>query len=301
MSVRPPSSCRRLAPLVASHPDGELDAAQIATVESHVTECAGCREELALRSALRASLRDGSPKAPPSLREKLQKRLADERERADKGTLVPAPAATVTPLPHVRPARTTPPRSRLRARHMVPFVAAAAAAFVYAMQSGKPAGEETASPAGTPSLYNPKAVVQLDGILDDLVSLHKTPLPPEVTVQDEVRKFDPFVGVPVEPPKLQVFGAKWLGGRVLPIRDSRAAMLQYAMGGGQRVTVYVYDPKRVKQESRTLLPKTVRNLPVLVGNVGGVNVAAVERRGVGYAVATDLGEPESVELAAASE
>lgn len=184
----------------------------------------------------------------------------------------------------------------------MPFVAAAAAAFVYATQSGKPADKDVSSHADASARPTSQAAaVPLDGILDDLVSLHKSPLPPEVTAQDEVRKFDPFVGVPVEPPKFQAFGAQWMGGRVLPIRSSRAAMLQYAMGGGHRVTVYVYDAKRVKQESHTLLPLMVRNRPVLSGNVAGVNIAAVERRGVGYAVATDLGERESVELAAASE
>jgi hypothetical protein len=44
----------------------------------------------------------------------------------------------------------------------------------------------------------------------------------------------------------------------------------------------------------------VRNAPVFVGNVRGYNVAATERRGVGYALATDLNERESLELVAAS-
>lgn len=189
----------------------------------------------------------------------------------------------------------------LRARYAVPFAVAAGVAFAVSMREA-PSKHE---PAHTVAAHvSPPAhqanMMALDGILDELVSLHAQPLPPEVTQQDEVRKFDPFVGVPVEPPKLQNFGAKWVGGRVLPIRDSRAAMLQYSLAGGHRVTVYVYDPRRVKPESAKLTPRVVRNNPMLVGNVRGYNIAATERQGVGYAIATDLDEPESVELAAAA-
>jgi hypothetical protein len=122
-----------------------------------------------------------------------------------------------------------------------------------------------------------------------------------VSRPEDVRTFDTFVGVPVEPPKFSPFGARWEGARILPIRDSRAAMMQYSMAGGHRVTVYVYDPSRLRGESRHLRPQLVRSTPVLVGKVRGFNVAATERRGVGYALATDLGERESVELAMAGQ
>ncbi|HEU4536690.1 MAG TPA: hypothetical protein VFS00_21340, partial [Polyangiaceae bacterium] len=89
------------------------------------------------------------------------------------------------------------------------------------------------------------------------------------------------------------------GGRMLPVRDHRAAMLQYGMASGHRVTVYVYDPRRVQPEQRWLRERTtVRNAPVYVGSMRGFNVAATERRGIGYAIATDLDEREIVELAA---
>jgi hypothetical protein len=142
--------------------------------------------------------------------------------------------------------------------------------------------------------------VGLDGIVHELVSLHAQPLPPEVTQPEEIRRFDPFVGVPVEPPKFQRFGAKWEGGRMLPLRDSRAAVLQYSMAGGHRISVYVYDPRRVRPESSTLRQRVIQDSPVYVGNVRGYNVVATERRGVGYAVATDLDERENIELIAAS-
>jgi hypothetical protein len=277
---------------------------------------------------VRASLRTVVPlKATSSLRDRVRAAMAAEAARtsgpvdavvapveAAPAALVPvasalptAPAATPLPIV-VRRGRAPrkPASGPMRARYLVPFAVAAAAAFAVASKSPLP-DPNAAPPLGQASIYNTAGVASvaagtmgLDGILDDLVSLHAQPLPPEVTQQDEVRRFDPFVGVPVEPPKLQPFGAKWVGGRVLPIRDSRAAMLQYAMGGGHRVTVYVYDPRRVRQESRTLQARTVRNASVLVGSVRGYNVAATERQGVGYALATDLGDAESAELVAAA-
>ena len=48
----------------------------------------------------------------------------------------------------------------------------------------------------------------------------------------------------------------------------------------------------------TLEPRVVRNLPVYVGSRRGYSIAALEKRGVGYAVATDLNDRESAELVA---
>lgn len=325
-----PSSCKRLSVAVETFLDGELEPSQVVDVETHLTSCGCCREKVALHRSVRASLRTVVPlKAPSSLRDRVRCAMAAEAARtsgpvdavvvapvveAAPAALVPvasalptAPAATPLPIV-VRRGRAPrkPASGPMRARYLVPFAVAAAAAFAVASKSPLP-DPNAAPPLGQASIYNTAGVASvaagsmgLDGILDDLVSLHAQPLPPEVTQQDEVRRFDPFVGVPVEPPKLQPFGAKWVGGRVLPIRDSRAAMLQYAMGGGHRVTVYVYDPRRVRQESRTLQARTVRNASVLVGSVRGYNVAATERQGVGYALATDLGDAESAELVAAA-
>lgn len=193
------------------------------------------------------------------------------------------------------------PSGPLRSRYALPFAVAAGVAFAISMRKApsQVEGSRAAAAVSEAAVVHP-ASTGLDGILDDLVALHAQPLPPEVTREDDVRRFDPFVGVPVQAPELQPFGAKWVGGRMLPLRESRAAALQYSLAGGHRVTVYVYDPRRVKQESRQLQHRIVRNAPVFVGNVRGYNVAATERRGVGYALATDLDERESLELMVAS-
>ncbi|RYE93508.1 MAG: hypothetical protein EOO75_04210 [Myxococcales bacterium] len=213
--------------------------------------------------------------------------------------------ALTRPEPAARPATVTSLEEHraqrpLRVRYAVPFAVAAAAAFAVTVHGPMQAATSgTASPA-PPAPTAMRASMGLDGIVDELVSMHAQPLPPEVTQPDEVHRFDPFVGVPVEPPKLQTFGAKWVGGRILPLRDSRAAMLQYSLAGGHRISVYVYDPRQVNSVSTVMRQRVVRDANVYVGNIRGYNVAATERRGVGYAIATDLDEPESMELVAAS-
>ncbi len=203
------------------------------------------------------------------------------------------PTSNVTSLEEHRAQRP------FRARYTVPFAVAAAAAFAVTVHRPVDVAP-SASSAPKVAAASMQPSMGLDGIVDELVSMHAQPLPPEVTQPDEVHRFDPFVGVPVEPPKLQTFGAKWVGGRMLPIRDSRTAMLQYSLAGGHRISVYVYDPRRVRPESTSMRQRQVRDAQVYVGNVRGYNVAATERHGVGYAFATDLGEPESLELVSAS-
>jgi len=59
---------------------------------------------------------------------------------------------------------------------------------------------------------------RFDQILDELVSLHANPLPPEPTNPDELQRFDPLVGVPVRRPAFKPFGANFNGARVHALR-----------------------------------------------------------------------------------
>ena len=292
-------ACRGLSMAVETYLDGELEPGQIVEVESHLAECPTCREHVALHRATRTSMRATlRATVSDSFRDRLRARLAEERALA--AVPVATPSEQATPIPVAAPPRRTRAAGPLRARYVVPFALAAAAAFAVTVRTrpSEDVGRSANLSSARPTLYN-EAGFGIDGILDDMVAQHASPLPSEVSHQEEVRRFDAFVGVPVEPPKLSPFGARWEGARILPLRDSRAAMLQYSMAGGHRVTVYVYDPSRLRGTSRHLTPRVVRSTAVLVGNVRGYNVAATERRGVGYALATDLGEPESVELALA--
>lgn len=320
------SPCQTISSALDTYLDGELSPPQIVEVESHLAQCTNCRERVALDRAMRSSIKSVAHlRAPLSLRERMRSVMVSERaiqEQLFTSAGLPAQPRCrnelATVLPFRRPSHVTPAINRgclkapaprivslaerralkpLRARYAVPFAVAAGVAFAVSVHSPRPLAPP---PTEVKAAASPQPDLGLDGIVNELVSLHAQPLPPEVTQPDEVRRFDPFVGVPVEPPKLQRFGAKWVGGRMLPIQSSRAAVLQYSMAGGHRISVYVYDPRQVRPESSTLRQRVVRDAPVYVGNIRGYNVAATEHRGIGYAVATDLDEPESVELVAAT-
>jgi hypothetical protein len=178
--------------------------------------------------------------------------------------------------------------------------AAAAAAAVLGISSRKsPSTDEAARPLEATT----RASVGLDAMIDQFVDWHASPLPPEITNPNDLPGFEPYVGVPVHPPALSPFGARWLGGRMLPVREVRnAAMLQYTLGSGHRVSIYVYDPRRISTRASRLQARMMSGAPdpVYIGHVRGWSVAAHEGRGVGYAIASDLDDDESAELALAT-
>jgi hypothetical protein len=90
---------------------------------------------------------------------------------------------------------------------------------------------------------------------------------------------------------------------MLPVGEVRnAAMLQYTLPSGHRVSVYVYDPSRIPSGASHLERRMMSAAPdpVYVGHVRGWSVATRERRGVGYALASDLDDDENTELALAT-
>jgi anti-sigma factor RsiW len=133
-------------------------------------------------------------------------------------------------------------------------------------------------------------------VLDEMVNYHAAPPAPQITEQRLVEKLEPEVGVPVRLPALNQYGAAWEGGSVIPMRKQkqRAAIFRYRVAD-HPVTVYVYDARRMPLRG-VLEPRVVRNQPVHVGERRGYSIAALERRGVGYAVTTDLNDNESAEL-----
>jgi len=141
---------------------------------------------------------------------------------------------------------------------------------------------------------------RFDRMLDELVSLHANPLPPETTDPEDLQRFDPLVGVPVRRSTLRPFDGHFKGARVHAMRDRRAAILHYTVRGKHRVTVYVFNPQEVPIRDARLKHRIVRKHPVYVGQLRGYSVATTEDRGVGYALATDLDRTESAELVLAA-
>lgn len=296
-SFRPMADCARFAPSIDPYLDGELDPCHAVDMEAHVLGCPACAERVATHRAMRASLRRIADRdhAPDALRARLCAVMLAEKRRAEDAAERPAPAAE--PAPHEAPS--SPKVVALK--YAVAFAAAAGIAFAVGMSKTHGPAEARSGPFA--AYAGAASPVELDSMVEDLVALHAHPLPPETTNPEELQRFDPLVGVPVRRPAFQPFGASFDGARVHALRDRRAALLQYSAPGGHRITVYVFDPQVVPVVRATLLrERVVRERPVFVGNLRGYSVAAAQshKKGVGYALASDLGDDEAAKLVLAA-
>jgi len=145
-------------------------------------------------------------------------------------------------------------------------------------------------------------------LLRDFVAQHSRPLPPEKEDPNQVGQFERYVGVPVHVPvhlTQRAGPTHFVGGRIVPIHGGeRAAMLQYEVrpssdGGVQRVTLFVYDPRKMHVGAPNLARRAVGSTEVHVGQTDGYSVAVTQREGVGYAMASDLDPDTSADLVAA--
>lgn len=264
--------------MLGSYLDGELEASKLLEIDEHVSGCETCHEELQLLRATRGSLRRVVRTASPGgLRDRIGAAMIAERTREE--------------------ARSGSEASGLGAaasfgtwRTMVPLATAAAIALMWgATTSSRLAASETHAGFG-------------DDLLAEIVAEHSQPLPPEVTKPEAVRGLERWVGVPL--PRSGSFeraGARLVGGRVLPLHSERAAMLQYVVGTGdnaRRVSVLVYDAQKLQVGVAGLAPRAVGTTEVRVGREKGYSVAATQRAGEGYLVASDLNPEETAQFAA---
>lgn len=281
---KPMDDCSRFAHSMDPLVDGELDPCHAMDVESHVAACTCCAERVALAQATRISLkRTCAVRASDALRARLGGAMARERDNAAE---VSAAQAVMTP-------------KLIRLRYAVGLAAAAGVVFAMAMSRYK---SPALADGSLPTSASTVVADQSFDLLDDLVSLHANPLPPETTNPDTLHTWDPFVGVPVRRPMFQPFEARFNGARVLaiPAGDRRAAMLQYTVHGVHRVTVYVFNPRTVPVEAMRLDRRLVGERSVYVGSLRGYQVAAAKHRGVGYAIASDLDSEESTRMVLAA-
>jgi len=273
--------CRGVSSFLEPYADGELSPDKIIEVEQHLEGCERCRAQVRLDASLKRSIqRSVRAAAPvtPAFMARLSAALEAERER--EAELI----------------ESEPPRPRMLPWRVTASLAAAAALVLVWGATQKNSANESAK--GPDQSVTDMNTMNVDQFIDDLVNYHLQPQQPAVTEPAALEQFDPDVGVPVRlPRRLSEYGARWEGGSVVPIRNRRAALLRYHVGG-HKMTLYVYDAARVPLESR-LKPRVVRNEPVYVGWERGFTIAATERRGVGYAaVATDMNDQESAEIVA---
>jgi anti-sigma factor RsiW len=283
------SECRKVARLLGPSLDGELDAALTLEVDEHVSLCGLCRERAQFKRALSASV----------ARTVKTEASVDFRARA----LAAMQAAhVVTPEEEARSyasevaeasQREWSTRNTLRSRAsrfgskaLWPLSAAAALAVIW---HGQWRAYRSASA---------DAAVARGQSLADIMAEHSRPLPPESNDPKLVRQFERYVGVPVRPPVFSQ-NARLMGGRVLPVQHERAAMLQYEMdrnGQSQRVSVFIYDPKKIHVDDADLTPRAVGSSEIRVGRSNGYSVAITQRAGVAYLVASDMDLDMSADL-----
>ena len=280
------TDCRNVQAVIEAFVDGELPPERVLDVESHLERCRLCTETLRFDHAVRLSTQRVVGQARPSLafRARVEAALEAEYQRVlavdDEGR------------------RSSFSSRWLPWRTIVPMAAAAAIVLFFASQRAPESSLSAAqaSAHSMPATASPTA--SLEQMLEEFVDYHSRASDSESTEPSLIPQLEPQVGLPVRLPTLAQYGASWEGGGVVaPKLGPRTASLRYRLGQ-HRITVYFYDSSRFPLRA-TLEPRVVRNLPVYVGARRGYSIAAAERGGIGYALATDLGYDESAELAAA--
>ena len=220
---------RDLPAALSAFADGELCAGYALEIEVHLRGCPACAERVSFLKALRASLRRAAaPRCPGALRARLASTLT-------RGRVGQAPRL-------------------IRARYVA--AAAAAAGVVFTLAAASSPRRDRPAQAVNPDALSATVV---ESLLDDLVAQHAQPLPPETTDPDDLPRFDPFVGVPVRRSAFLPFHVDFKGARVHAMRERRAAMLQYTVAGGHRITVYLFDSRRIPvQDAPGLKQRRVR-------------------------------------------
>jgi anti-sigma factor (TIGR02949 family) len=275
------TGCRLVVTRLEAYADGEMAPDQVLEIEAHLADCRSCSARLQLEHATRKSMRRtvyAAAVPTDAFRERLSLQLR-AAEAAEEQAL------------------TTNDGRRggmLSWSSILPLAAAAAIALFWSKNANDhrapapPNKDATASVTGEP--------INVEQLLDDIIERHIDRSTPAVTEPTLLDRMEPEVGVPVHAPSLAHYGARWEGGSVVPIRNQRAASLRYRLDG-HRMTLYVFNSERFPLNTR-LKKRVVRDEPVYVGWKRGYAIAAKERRGVGYAITTDLGEDEGAEIVA---
>lgn len=141
-------------------------------------------------------------------------------------------------------------------------------------------------------------VETVEPVINSAVTKHTRNLPLEVTggPAEVQRWFDGKVPFAVATPRLEPI-ASLRGGRLSHLGDRDAAYLQYEQGE-HKISVFVFDPAGLR------LPYPRRHVigghEVFVDGTRGYYVAVFRDRGLGYAIAGNLDEPDFMRLVSAA-
>lgn len=273
-------TCRRVGALLEAYADGELDAEAVLEVEAHLADCNGCSSRLQLEHAVKKSLRRqvyAEAEPTDAFRDRILASFQAEAERTAVATFDESSRRS----------------GMLSWSSIVPLAAAAAMSLLWSAHIDPGESRRTASNVNKGSI-GPASMEQM---LEDLVDRHIDRSKPDVTEPALLpERMEPEVGVPVHFPSLAQYGARWQGGRIVPIHNQPTASLKFLVDG-HRVTVYVFNSERLELGS-PLKRRVIGDEPVYTGWKRGYSIATADRHGIGYAVATDLGEDEGAEIVA---
>jgi len=269
-------TCDLVLRYIDAYVDCELDPTAQIELERHLAVCADCQERLVLTKHLKAQVRNSlhGMRAPEGLRERIGLAL-------DAAQAAAAAPARDRPLVRWIP---------IRARYAVPLAVAAGILMVLTWSVGSPNGD--VSQASTIPM------------IEDVVRLHSSQLPPDVppvqqqrvvSPQQVVRYFRDKVSFPVRPAVFERQDARLVGARLSNVREQRAAALYYDVGG-RRLTVVVFRPSRAVELGG--LQQRVLGRELHYHQVDGYIVPVLKENGITYAFAGDMDRRSLLRLAA---
>lgn len=275
-------SCQELEALLQAYADGELTPQQTLQVEQHLTDCGSCTEEIRFELSLRHSMRRCvhiTPNPDSALRRRVMVALAEERATTHHRA---GWVSRTTRWPHWR--------------GVTAFAAAAVITLMWTSRGGEEPRGSTLRLGGATSTHAGAGADEVGDLINDLINEHAAPSRRDVNDPALVHTFEQQVGVPIRVPHLRQVEAAWVGSKLVASGGHQMAAFQYDVAG-HRVTVYVFDPRRAPIRGLPQLhARVVRNTPVYQGRFRGYSIAHIEQQGVGYVVATDLGDDESAEI-----
>jgi anti-sigma factor RsiW len=134
-------------------------------------------------------------------------------------------------------------------------------------------------------------------VLESMIVKHQRNLPLEITGGPEVVRswFDGKVPFVVPPPRVEPI-ASLRGGRISHLGDREAAYLQYEQGG-QRISVFVFDPSGLRLQAPRRA--VIHNREVYLQGARGYHLAVFQDRDLGYAITGTVDEREFIQFVSA--
>lgn len=276
-------NCRSIRRIIDGWLYDEPTAAEWAETTEHLATCQACRDHARFQNAMRESTRQAVHRTngvPTDLEDRVRSALAKERRHKT--------APTATPAHSQRAIR----RGYLTFLILVPAAAGLLLAF-----TSEPETSETETPVSSASAAAPAVRATF---ASELIRLHTSEPTRTPTGSQQLAKLERELVLPVRSyPELESQGARPVSATAVTVEGQQLASLAYTLGR-HRCTLYVFDSKGFPlTSSPELHPRVVNQQSVLAGELRGYSLATVERRGLGYAIASDLAVEKTAELAAA--